>query len=429
MPAIVVIGGHWGDEGKGKVIDLLSEQAAMVVRYSGGNNAGHTVDNHLGHFAMHLIPCGIFNPRTDCVIGNGVAFDPAFFLKELTMLGEQAGIDVSGRLFVSDRAHLIMPYHRLLEKLDEEARGANSIGTTLNGIGPVYTDKAARMGLRVGELLEPDVFRSRLRYAVDQKNLIFTRVYGADPLSADAIYDEYMEYADRIQPFITETGRLVRGALSANKVVLLEGAQGTLLDLDHGTYPYITSSTPTAGGAAVGAGIPPTQITKSLGVFKAYTTRVGAGPFPTEMADETGAFIRERGHEYGTTTGRPRRCGWFDAVSARYSVELNGLSAIALVRLDVLDVFPSVKVCTAYRMDGNVTHDFPSTVAQLERCEPVYEELPGWETPTSQTRKPSDLPPMAKNYLRRLEEVLDCPISIVGVGPAREESVCLRPLL
>lgn len=429
MPAIVVVGGHWGDEGKGKVIDLLSEQAAMVVRYSGGNNAGHTVVNPLGHFAMHLIPCGIFNPKSVCVIGNGVAFDPAFFLKELQMLGEKAGIDVTDRLFVSDRAHLIMPYHKLVEKLDEQARGADSIGTTLNGIGPVYTDKAARIGLRVGDLLEPEVFKTRLRFVVDQKNLILTRIYGADPLDAAAIYGEYMEYASRIAPFITETGRLVRSALAQNKLVLLEGAQGTLLDLDHGTYPYITSSSPTAGGAALGSGIPPTQITKSLGIFKAYTTRVGAGPFPTELPDDIGNRIRERGHEYGTTTGRARRCGWFDAVAARYSIEVNGLTAIALVRLDVLDIFSSIKICTGYNVDGGISHLFPSSAARLERCTPIYEELPGWETPTSGARNPSDLPANAKAYIRRLEEVLDCPINIVGVGPAREESVCLRPLL
>lgn len=429
MPAIVVVGGHWGDEGKGKVIDLLSQQAAMVVRYSGGNNAGHTVDNPLGHFAMHLIPCGIFNPKTDCVIGNGVAFDPAFFLKELQMLGEKAGIDVTGRLFVSDRAHLIMPYHRLLDGLDEEARGADSIGTTRLGIGPLYTDKAARLGLRVGDLLEPKVFKTRLRFAVEHKNLVLTRIYGADPVDADAIYDEYMEHAARIAPFITETGRLVRSALAENKLVLLEGAQGTLLDLEHGTYPYVTSGIPTAGGAALGAGIPPTQITKSLGIFKAYTSRVGAGPFPTELLDATGDEIRERGHEYGTTTGRPRRCGWFDAVAARYSVEVNGLAAIALVRLDVLDVFPTLKICTGYNLIGSVIHQFPSSATQLERCTPIYEELPGWETETNGARVPGDLPANARGYLRRLEEVLDCPINIVGVGPAREESICLGPLL
>ena len=428
MPAVVVVGGHYGDEGKGKVVDLLSEQAAMVVRYSGGNNAGHTVENSLGHFAMHLIPCGIFNQQTTCIIGNGVAVDPRVLLEEMDIV-QRAGVTLAGRLYISDRAHLIMPYHRLLDGLDEEARGSSAIGTTRNGIGPLYADKAARLGLRLGDLLEDDVFQERLRFVLEQKNRLLTQVYGATPLDFEQVYEQYRGYGKQLAPFITETGSLVRSAIAQGKLVLLEGAQGTLLDLEHGTYPFVTSSAPTAGGAALGAGVPPTKITKTLGVFKAYTSRVGAGPFTTELLDSTGELIRERGHEYGATTGRPRRCGWFDAVAGRFSVEVNDFTAAALVRLDVLDVFPTIKVCTGYKLNGKITQHFPSSVALLERFEPVYEELPGWQTPTVDVRHFHDLPSQAQAYLTRLEGLLGCPFILVGVGPAREQSICLRPLL
>lgn len=428
MPAIVVVGGHWGDEGKGKVIDMLAEQADFVVRYCGGNNAGHTVVNPLGHFAMHLIPCGIFQPNAICVIGNGVAVNPAAFLSELEIV-EGAGVDVGGRLFVSERAHLILPYHKLLDGLDEEARGSNAIGTTRLGIGPLYTDKAARLGLQVGDLEDPDTFAERLRFVLDMKNKLLRGVYNAGPLDFDQIYNEYMGYGKRMAPFITNTGIMVRRALKDNKVVLLEGAQGTLLDVEYGTYPYVTSSATSAGGAALGSGIPPTMITKAMGVFKAYTTRVGEGAFPTELLDETGDLIRTRGNEFGTTTGRPRRCGWFDAVSARYSVEINDFTGAAVVRLDVLDKFPSVKICTGYRVNDKVVEQFPSNMALLKQCQPVYEELPGWQTPTAGARKPDDLPTEARAYIQRLEELIGCPFDLVGVGPNREHTVRLRPLL
>ena len=428
MPAIVVIGGHWGDEGKGKVVDLLSEQAALVVRYSGGNNAGHTVENPLGHFAMHLIPCGIFHPQTVCIIGNGVAVNPKAFLTELDML-QSAGLAVEGRLFISDRAHLIMPYHQLLDGLEEDFWGGGVIGTTRLGIGPLYADKAARLGIRMADFREPKVFLERLKLVLERKNRLLTQVYNAQPLDLEEVYSQYMEYQERISPFIADTGSLTRDALAQNKLVLLEGAQGTLLDPEQGTYPYVTSSVPTASGAALGSGVPPTKITKVMGVFKAYTTRVGEGPFPTELKDATGDFMREQGHEYGTTTGRPRRCGWFDAVSGRFSVEINDFTGVAVSRLDVLDAFPSLKICTGYKLDGKLVSNFPTTAQELDRCEPVYEELPGWQTSTSGARQFQDLPKEAQGYLRRLETLVGCPIDLVGVGPAREQTICVRPLL
>ena len=428
MPAIVVIGGHWGDEGKGKVVDLLSEQAALVVRYSGGNNAGHTVENPLGHFAMHLIPCGIFHPQTVCIIGNGVAVNHKAFLTELDML-QSAGLAVEGRLFISDRAHLIMPYHQLLDGLEEDFWGGGVIGTTRLGIGPLYADKAARLGIRMADFREPKVFLERLKLVLERKNRLLTQVYNAQPLDLEEVYSQYMEYQERISPFIADTGSLTRDALAQNKLVLLEGAQGTLLDPEQGTYPYVTSSVPTASGAALGSGVPPTKITKVMGVFKAYTTRVGEGPFPTELKDATGDFMREQGHEYGTTTGRPRRCGWFDAVSGRFSVEINDFTGVAVSRLDVLDAFPSLKICTGYKLDGTLVSHFPTTAQELDRCEPVYEDLPGWQTSTSGARQFRDLPKEAQGYLRRLEALVGCPIDLVGVGPAREQTICVRPLL
>lgn len=428
MPAIVVVGANWGDEGKGKVIDFLAEDVDVVVRYCGGHNAGHTVKNPLGDFAMHLIPCGIFNPRVVNIIGNGVAVSPEAFVRELAMV-QSAGIDVAGRLFVSDRAHLIMPYHRLLDGLDEDRWGENAIGTTGLGIGPTYADKAARLGLRVGDLVDAAAFRERLRFVLDQKNRLLTRVYEREPLDFDTLYASCMQAREDLLPFIAETGGMVRRALAEGKRVLLEGAQGTLLDIDHGTYPYVTSSPTSAGGASLGAGIAPTQITKTFGVFKAYTTRVGAGPLPTELHDEVGALMRERGQEFGTTTGRPRRCGWFDAVAGRFSVEVNGFTGGALVRLDVLDVFPTVKVCTGYRLNGQAIDSFPSHVVDLERCEPVYEELPGWQAPTDGVRRFEDLPGPAKAYIQRLEELLGCPFDVIGVGASREQTIHVRPVL
>ncbi len=428
MPAIVVVGANWGDEGKGKVIDFLAEEVDVVVRYCGGHNAGHTVKNPLGDFAMHLIPCGVFNPKALNIIGNGVAVSPEAFVKELRMV-QAAGIATDGRLFISDRAHLIMSYHKMLDGLNEQGWGENAIGTTGQGIGPVYTDKAARLGLRVGDLVDTAAFAERLRFVLEQKNRLLTRVYDLDPIDFDTLLAQCMAARDDLLPFIADTGAMLRQSLAQGKRVMLEGAQGTLLDIDHGTYPYVTSSATSAGGAATGSGIPPTQITKALGVFKAYTTRVGAGPLPTELLDETGQQMRDRGQEYGTTTGRPRRCGWFDAVAGRYSVEVNGFTGGALVRLDVLDEFPTVKVCSGYRLNGKVVEYFPSNVGDLERCEPIYEEMPGWQTSTEQARHFDDLPVAAQAYVRRLEELLGCPFDVIGVGATREQTIHVRPVL
>lgn len=427
MPAIVVVGANWGDEGKGKVIDVLAEEVDMVVRYCGGHNAGHTVKNHLGDFAMHLIPCGVFNPKAINLIGNGVAVSLDAFTKELRMV-QQAGIDVSGRLFISSRAHLIMPYHKLLDGLDEKRWGDNAIGTTGQGIGPTYADKAARLGIRVGDLTDGDAFRERLRFVLTQKNRLLTQVYELEPIDFDELHALCLQARDDLMPYIAETGSMVRKALAEGKRVLLEGAQGTLLDVDHGTYPYVTSSATSASGASLGSGIPPTQITKAFGVFKAYTTRVGAGPLPTELHDADGALMRDRGQEYGTTTGRARRCGWFDAVAGRFSVEVNGFTGGALVRLDVLDIFPTVKVCTGYWLNGQVIEYFPSHVVDLDRCEPVYEELPGWLAPTENARTFDDLPPQAQAYVRRLEELLGCSFDIIGVGATRAQTIHMRPV-
>jgi adenylosuccinate synthase len=426
MPAVVVVGGQWGDEGKGRIVDLLSRNAAVVARFNGGDNAGHTIINELGEFALHLVPAGIFYPQTRCVIGNGVVVNPRVLLGELDLLAAR-GVDIS-RVAVSDRAHLIMPYHLELERLEEEARGAAAIGTTRRGIGPCYADKAARLGIRMGDLLDPEGFTSRLKFVLEYKNRILERVYGARPLDWQAIADEYLRYGERLRPFIRDTSLIVSHALEQGDLVLLEGAQGTLLDLDYGTYPYVTSSSTGAGGACLGVGIGPTQITHTLGVFKAYVTRVGSGPMPTELTGEVGQLLRERAREYGATTGRPRRCGWFDAVLARFSARVNDLTSIAITRLDILDAFDRIKVCVAYQTDGVVSEEFPTSAARLAAARPVYEELPGWLTDTSGVRRFEDLPPNAQRYVRRLEELIGRPVSLVSVGPERNQVIPLRPI-
>ena len=426
MPVIAVIGALWGDEGKGKIVDLLAEKAGMVVRFSGGPNAGHTVHNPFGKFSLHLIPSGIFYPHTTCLIGNGVVVSPAVLLGELEQLWGK-GIDTS-RLFISTRAHLIMPYHVLLDKLEEEAKGAKALGTTRSGVGPAYADKVARLGIRIGDLADKGELLHRLRPVLEQKNLILTKVYEVPPLSLEDIYDQYCQYAERLAPFICETELMVRQAVERGDLILLEGAQGTLLDVDFGTYPYVTSSSVSAAAAFAGLGLSPTRIDYILGVMKSYTTRVGAGPMPTELRDETGELIREIAQEYGATTGRPRRCGWFDAVAARYSTLLNGFSGIALTRLDVLDTFASIKICIGYKVNGQTINQFPSSSLLLERCQPVYEEVPGWQSPTAHLRRFGDLPPLAQSYVRKLENLAGCPIDIISVGPQREETITVRPI-
>ncbi len=421
MPAIAVVGAHWGDEGKGKIVDLLAEKANLVVRYSGGDNAGHTVINDYGEFRLHLIPSGMFYPHTTCIIGNGVAVNPAVLLAEMADLTRR-GVDTS-RLFVSDRAHLIMPHHILLDGLEEAALGSKAVGTTRKGIGPAFSDKAARLGIRAGDLLDKEVFLNRLRSVLERKNAILTRVYRMKPLSVEEIFRQYWGYGEQLASHIRETTGMVNEALDKKEAVLLEGAQGTLLDPDFGTYPYTTSSSPMAGGACQGAGINPLRITGIIAVFKAYCTRVGGGAFPTELKDETGNLIRDRGHEYGTTTGRPRRCGWFDAVAARYSSRLNGYTGAAITRLDVLDTLPELRICVAYKLGGKTIDFFPAGINDLEKCEPVYEELPGWQTSISDIRKFEQLPVEARQYIARLEELCACPATVISVGPKREQTI------
>ncbi len=427
MPVIAVIGAQWGDEGKGKIVDLLAEKAHMVARFSGGSNAGHTVVNPCGEFKMHLIPSGIFHREVTCIIGNGVVIDPAVLLEEVEALKSQ---DVSvDRLFVSDRAHLIMPYHLQLDALEEESLGRGAIGTTRRGIGPAYMDKAGRLGIRTGDLLEKDAFLERLRLVLDQKNRILTRVYQAQPLVLEEIYEKYCHYGELLAPFIRETDLMVEEALERKEKVLLEGAQGTLLDVDFGTYPYVTSTTTMTGGACSGLGLSPLKLDGIAGVFKAYITRVGSGPMPTELLDETGELIREHAHERGATTGRPRRCGWFDAVVGSFSARINGFSSFILTRLDILSILPSIKICTAYRLEGKTLKSPPSSVAMLARCEPLYEELPGWQTDISDIRRFEDLPGEARTYVERLEELLNCPASIISVGERREQTIMVSELL
>jgi len=426
MPVVAVVGGQWGDEGKGKVVDRLAQEAAVVVRFSGGDNAGHTVVNPHGEFKLHLVPSGIFSPRAVCIIGNGVVINPAVLIDEIDHLN-QRGVDTS-RLFVSDRAHLVMPYHLLLDGLEEQARGGKAIGTTRKGIGPAFADKVARLGIRAGDLLDKEALAERLRSVLEYKNVILTKVYGVSPLSLDEVYRQYCAYGERLAPYIRETTIMLEEALNRRELVLLEGAQGALLDPDFGTYPYTTSSSPLAAGGCLGAGLSPAVISSIIGVFKAYCTRVGGGPMPTELKDETGDLIRERAHEYGTTTGRPRRCGWFDAVVARFSSRINGFTGVAITRLDVLDALPRLKICIGYKLDGKTINYLPSNVAILERCQPVYEELPGWQAATSDIRQYEQLPAEARQYIARLEELISAPVTIISVGPGREQTILKTPV-
>jgi adenylosuccinate synthase len=384
MTVAAVIGAQWGDEGKGKIVDMLAEKARYVVRFSGGDNAGHTVVNPFGEFKLRLTPSGIFYTGVTSIIGNGVVVNPAVLLEEMAEL-KSRGIDTS-RLFISDRAHLIMPYHTIIEGLEEEALGSKAIGTTLKGIGPAYGDKVARTGIRAGDLLDKKALRERLALALEYKNKILTKVYGKAALSLEEIFNQYCQYAEQLSPKIRDTNVMLAAAIEHKEHILLEGAQGMLLDPDFGTYPFTTSSSPIAGGACLGAGISPNKLNHILGVFKAFQTRVGAGPMPTELNDEIGETIRERGHEYGTVSGRPRRCGWFDAVAARLSARVNGFNSLVITRLDILDVLPGLKICTAYKLDGQTIDYFPASIAALEKCQPVYEELPGWEKPTGNAR-------------------------------------------
>ena len=427
MPAFAVIGGQWGDEGKGKVIDYLAELVSGVVRYAGGNNAGHTVVNDKGEFQLHLVPSGICWPDVYGIIGNGVVVDPEVLLGELNGLWER-GIDTD-KLFISDRAHVIMPYHILLDALEEKARGSSAIGTTGRGIGPTYMDKTARMGIRVGDLLDPETLRPRLEQTLSFKNKVITAVYGCEALSTEEIMEKSLEWGNQLRPYVSPTEQIVQDLLEKDENILLEGAQGTLLDLDHGSYPYVTSSSPSIGGACTGLGIQPQAIRGVLGVYKAYSTRVGGGPMPTEVFGEAADAWREMANEFGVTTGRARRVGWFDAVAGRYSQQVNGFTGMVLTRLDILDGFASVKICVGYRANGQEVKRFPSDTRLLELCEPVYEEMPGWDEPTAGATSLSQLPANARAYIDRIESLVGCPAQIISTGPSRQETILVEPVI
>ncbi|GAC1326014.1 MAG: adenylosuccinate synthase [Mycobacteriales bacterium] len=435
MPAIVLVGAQWGDEGKGKATDLLgvgtggTSAVDYVVRYQGGNNAGHTVVIAGESYALHLVPSGVLSPEVVPVIANGVVVDPGVLLEEMAGL-EERGISCA-KLLLSAAAHLVMPHHRALDKVTERYLGDAKIGTTGRGIGPAYGDKVGRVGIRVQDLLDPGIFRQKLELALREKNQVLAKVYNRRAIDVDEVVDEYAGYAERLAPYIADTALVLDRALNAGKVVLLEGSQGTLLDVDHGTYPFVTSSNPTAGGACAGSGIGPTRITRVIAIVKAYTTRVGAGPFPTELLDATGDRLRETGGEYGVTTGRARRCGWYDAVIARYAARVNGVTDFFLTKLDVLSGFERIPVCVGYRDpdSGDIAHDMPMDQTSFHKAVPVYEELAGWEQDITGIRTFEDLPKNAQSYVKALEELSGAPISAIGVGPGREQTLQLRALV
>ncbi len=422
MPVTIVIGSQWGDEGKGKIVDLLADQMDVVARYQGGANAGHTICWGEETFVLHLVPSGIFHAGVTCVIGNGVVLDPVAVMQEIETI-RALGYEVEGRLLISHNAHLIMPYHKQIELVRERARDAGAIGTTGRGIGPAYVDKFARTGIRVVDLLDRDVLRAKLKRSIEEKNAILRSIYGAEELDVDAIIDEYVEFDKLIDPYVTDTTQYLNRALREGKRVLAEGAQGALLDVDFGTYPFVTSSHPTAGGCCTGLGVPPMAVTRCIGIVKAYCTRVGNGPFPTEREDETGVLLRRRGHEFGATTGRPRRCGWLDLVALRYTSMVNGCTDYAITKLDVLTGFDEIKVCTHYRYDGKVTTRFPGEVQTLERVEPLYASLPGWQEDITGIDRLEDLPAAARHYLRFISEQTGVAVSMISTGPKRSQTI------
>ncbi len=421
MAAVILIGSQWGDEGKGKITDFLAEKANVVVRCQGGNNAGHTVVVKGEEFKLHLIPSGILYSDKTCVIGNGVVIDPKVLLEELSYLAKR-GIE-TGKLLISSNAHVIMPYHRVLDGLEEEARGEHKIGTTKRGIGPCYMDKASRIGIRIIDLMDKDEFAEKLRRNLVEKNNLFVKVYGHEALKFEDIYEPYLGYAEKLRSMVTDSSLAIDESIRTGGKVLFEGAQGTLLDIDHGTYPYVTSSNPIAGGACIGAGVGPTRIDRVVGVIKAYTTRVGEGPFPTELLDEIGEQIQANGHEFGTTTGRPRRCGWFDAVIARYAVRVSGISDFAVTKLDVLTGFETLKICVGYRVGEEIIREFPQSQKIFKQSQPVYEEMPGWHEDLTDVRRFEDLPEAAKKYILRIEELTGVPATLIAIGPGREQTI------
>ncbi len=426
MPAIVLVGAQWGDEGKGKASDLLGDRVGYVVRYQGGNNAGHTVVIGDEHYALHLLPSGVLSPQVTSVIGNGVVIDPGVLLEEIDGLAER-GVPCD-RLLISANAHLVMPHHRALDKVTERYLGNSRIGTTGRGIGPTYADKVARVGIRVQDLLDPGILRQKLELALREKNQVLTKVYNRRGIDADAVAEEYLRYGERLQPYVADTALVLNKALDAGETVLLEGAQATFLDVDHGTYPFVTSSSPTAGGACAGSGIGPTRITKVICILKAYTTRVGAGPFPTELLDAQGEWLRKAGGEFGVTTGRPRRCGWFDAVLARYATRVNGITDYFITKLDVLSGLEKVPVCVAYDVGGTRHDEIPLTQTEFHHATPVFEYFDGWWEDLGGAREFADLPPAAQAYVRALEDMIGAPVAAVGTGPRRDQTLQLRPL-
>ncbi len=423
MPATIVMGGQWGDEGKGKLTDSLAASASVVVRANGGANAGHTVQTDQGTFALHLIPSGILNPDCLSIVGAGVVVDPKLIIDEIDHL-ESRGISLDS-LRISERAHVVLPYHLHLDALDEVQRGEGSIGTTLRGIGPAYSDKAARRGLRMADLVDAESLLLHLNKELPRWNRVLERVYDAQIIKDSALFEELSEYGERLRPYVSATEPIVADALGSGQRIIVECAQGAMLDVDYGTYPFVTSSSTSAAGACQGAGVPPMSVDRVLGVFKAYSTRVGAGPLPTELVDATGQLIRDRGHEYGTTTGRPRRTGWFDAVAARHVARLNGISDIALTLLDVFDVFETIQVCVAYEIDGEVVDSVPAQADQLVAARPIYDAVPGWRVSTVDARRAEDLPDRALDYLKMVADHVVVPISLVGVGPSRHQLVRL----
>lgn len=425
MPAIVVVGTQWGDEGKGKIVDVLTEKAHYVVRFQGGNNAGHTLVINQRKYILHLIPSGIFRPKTVCVIGNGVVVDPKVLISEIENL-KLAGVNISPeKLKISERAHVIMPYHKALDIAREVKANNHRIGTTGRGIGPCYEDKVGRRGFRLIDLTRPEFFKKRLKIVLEEKNF-FLQYLSAEPLKFEEIYEEYVEYGKYLAPYLVDTSQLLWEGYKKDFNILFEGAQGTFLDIDYGTYPYVTSSNTLAGNACTGSGFGPTKIREVVGIVKAYTTRVGEGPFPTELKDEIGNYLRDKGGEYGSTTGRPRRCGWLDLVMVKKAIKLNGITKIALTKLDVLSGLDKIKVCVAYKLGGEVTDNFPSTLEALAQVDPIYEELPGWREDLTQVRELFSLPELTKKYIKLIEEYLETPVVIISTGPERENCLILE---
>ena len=425
MPGYIIVGMQWGDEGKGKTVDFLTKDAEVVVRYQGGNNAGHTVVVNGQQTVLHLIPCGILHPDCTCIIGNGTVIDPKVLIQELDDLAA-ADCQVDGRLHISEAAHIIMPYHKALDGAQETFRGANKIGTTNRGIGPCYADKADRFGIRFGDLIEPEIFHEKLKAVLEFKNNLLTKSFGQEPLDLQAIIEEYTLYADRLRRYAADTVQMIYTAQRAKKNIVFEGAQGAMLDIDHGTFPYVTSSATMAGGVFSGAGIAPGSIDGVIGIVKAYTTRVGEGPLPSELLDATGEALRKAGHEFGATTGRPRRCGWLDMVQLRRAVKICGITSFVLTKSDVLGTFDTIKICTAYDVNGTTTEEFPTRLAHLEAAKPICEEHPGWNEDISDRKTWDSLPENARKYIQRIEELSGVPVSIVSVGPGREQTIARK---